>query len=170
MTPAPLRCNSTGFLHIQNGLLTKEDEKLPLTRHVVSALKHFHFVEDFVVIVFVWTKEVIVSNPESKVIVGTVDVAKAVCVTVRSFIGAVEPLNHLFEWAVFCRNSIVVGKSNHLSDLEGKVFPKLFYEFHCSERIGTVAVSDELKVLRQFCESLKSHTHGEDAGTYPTVI
>ena len=151
MTTAPLRCNSTGFLHIQDGLLAKEDEKLPFTRHVVSALQHFHFVEDFIVIVFVWTKEVIVSNPESKVIVGTVDVVKAVCVTVSSLIGAVEPLKQLLEWAVFCRNSIVVGKSNHLSDLEGKVFPELLYKFHCCERIGTVAVSDELEVFRQFC-------------------
>ena len=100
---------------------------------------------------FVWTKEVIVSNPESKVIVGTVDVVETVCVTVRSLIGAIEPLNHLFKWAVFCRNSIVVGKSNNLSNFECKVFPKLSYEFHCGERIGTVTVSDELKVFRQFC-------------------
>ena len=34
-------------------------------------------------------QEVIVSNPESKVIVGTVDVVKSVCVTVRGFVGAV---------------------------------------------------------------------------------
>ena len=92
-----------------------------------------------------WTKKVIGSNPESKVIVGTIDVVETVCVTVRSLIGAIEPLNHLFQWAVFRRNSIVVGKSNTLSDFEGKVFPELLYEFHCSERIGTVTVSDELE-------------------------
>ena len=64
------------------------------------------------------TKEVIVSNPESKVVVGTVDVVKTICVTIRSLIGAVQPFNHLFEWSVFCRNSIVVGKSNNLSDFD----------------------------------------------------
>ena len=108
----------SGFavLLFQDGLLTKEDEKLPLTWHVVSTLQHIHFVEDFVVVVFVRTKKVIVSNPERKVIVGTIDVVKTVCVTVRSLIGAVESLDHLFEGAVFRRNSIVVGKSNDLSD------------------------------------------------------
>lgn len=119
---------------------------------------------------FVRTKKVIVSNPESKVIVGTIDIIKAVCMTVRSLTGAAEPFNHLFEWAVFRRNSIVVGKSNNLSNLEGKVFSKLLYEFHCGERIGAVAVSDEPEVLRQFCESLKCHTHSEDAGTCSTII
>ena len=46
-------------------------------------------------------------------------------------------------------NSVVVGKSNDLSDLERKVFPELLYEFYCGERIGTVAIGDELKVLRK---------------------
>ena len=170
MTTAPLRCSRTRFLHIQDGLLAKEDEQLPLTRHVVSALQHFHFVEDFVFIVFVRTKEVVVSDPEDKVIARTVDAVKTICVTVRSLIGAVQPLDHLFEWAVFRRNSVVVGKSNHLSDFEGKVFPELLYEFHCSEGIGTVAVSDELKILRQPCKSLERHTHGEDAGADTTVV
>ena len=121
-------------------------------------------------VMFMGPEEVVISNPERKVVVGTVDVIEAVCMSVRSLIGAVEPFDHLFEWAVFCRNSIVVGKSNDLSDLKGKIFPELLCEFHCSERIGTVAVSDELKVLRQFCKSLESHTHGKDAGTDTTVI
>ena len=170
MTTAPLRCSRTSFLHIQDGLLAKEDEHLPLTGHVVSTLQYLHFVEDFVVVVFMRAKEVIVSDPEGKVIVDTVDAVKTVCVTVRSLIGAVQPLDHLFEWTVFRRNSVVVGKSNHLSDFEGKVFPELLYEFHCGERIGTVAVSDELKILRQPCESLERHTHGEDAGADTTIV
>ena len=150
--------------------MAKEDEKLPFTGHVVSTLQHFHFVENFVFIVFMRAKKVVVSDPEGKVIARTVDVVKTVCVTVRSFIGAIQPLNYLFEWAVFRRNSVVVGKSNHLSDFECKVFPEPLYEFHCSERIGTVAVSDELKILRQLSESLERHTHGEDAGTDTTIV
>ena len=63
-------------------------------------------------------KEVVVSDPEGKFIVGAIDVVAAVCVTVRCFIGTVQPFNHLFEWTVFLRNSIVVGKPNHLSDID----------------------------------------------------
>lgn len=59
-----------------------------------------------------------IREPESKVIVGTVDVVKTVCMTVRSLIGTVEPLNHLFVWSVFLRNSIVVGKTNGVSSFK----------------------------------------------------
>lgn len=90
--------------------------------------------------------------------------------SVGSFIGAVEPFDHLFEWAVFRRDSILVGKSNDLSDSEGKVFPKLFYEFHCSKGVSTVTVSDELKVFRQLCKPSECHAHGEDAWTDSAVI
>lgn len=170
MTTAPLRCGSAVFLHSQNGLLAEENKKLPLARHVISALQHFYLVEYFIVVMFMGPEEVVISNPESQVIVGTVDVIKAVCVTVRSLIGAVEPFNHLFEWAVFRRNSIVVGKSNDLGDFEGKVFPELLYEFHCGERIGAVTVSDELKIWGKLFQSLECHAHGEDAGADATVI
>ena len=119
---------------------------------------------------FVRTEEVIISNPEGKVIVGTVDVVKAVCVAVRSLIGVVKPFDHLFEWAVLRRNSIVVGKSNAPGDLEGKVFPELLRKFHRGERIGTVAGNDELKFLRQLCKPLESHMHGKDAGADTTII
>ena len=170
MTIAPLRYGSTSFLHIQDGLLTQEDEELPFARHIVGTLQYLYFVEDFEVIVFMWAKEVIVSNPEGKVIVGTVDVIETVCVTVRSLIGAVQSLNHLFERAVFRRNSIVVGKSNYLSDFEGKVFSKLLYEFHCSEWVSTVSICNELKILRQFYDPLECHTHGQDAGADTTII
>ena len=71
-------------------------------------------------------EEVVVSNPERQVIVGAVDVVKTVCMAVRSLISAVEPFEHLFEWAVFCGNSIVVGKANDLSDIERKSMPGFF--------------------------------------------
>ena len=150
--------------------MAEEDKKLPLAGHVVSALQHFHFIKNFIFIMFMWPEKVIVSNPERQIIVGTVDVIKAVCVAVRSFIGAVEPFNHLFEWAVFRRNSVVVGKPNDLGDLEGEVFPELLCEFHCGERIGTVTVGDEFKVFRQFSKSPECHAHGEDAWANTTVI
>lgn len=162
----------SGFavLLLQDGLLTEEDEKLPLAGHVVSTLQHFYFVEDFIFLVFMGSEKVVVCNPEGKVIISAVDVIKAVCVTVRSLISAVEPLNHLLEWAVFCRNRIVVGKPNDLSDFEGKVFPELLYEFHCGERIGAVTVSDELKVFGQLGKTPECHAHGEDAWADTTII
>ncbi len=123
MTTAPLRCRSSIFLHVQDSLLTEEDEKLPFTRHVVGTLQHFYFVEYVVFLVFMRTEKVIVCDPEGKIVISTVDVVKAVCVTVRVLIGAVEAFNHLLERTVFCRNGIVVGKPDHLGDFEGKIIP-----------------------------------------------
>ena len=100
------------FLHIQDGLLAKEDEELPLARHVVGPLEHLYFVKNIRMIVFVWAQEIIVDDPESQIIVGAFDVVKAVCFPVRSLIGPVQPFHDLFEWTVFFRHSIVVGKSN----------------------------------------------------------
>ena len=170
MTTAPLRCSSRVFLHIQDGLLAEEDKKLPLARHVVGALQHVHIVEDFVFIVFVGAQKVIVGDPEGQVIVSPVDVVKTVCMAVRSLIGAVEALDHLFERTVLCGDSIIVGKPDYLGDFERKVFAKLFNEFHGGEWIGAVAVSDELKLFRQLCKPLEGHAHGEDAGADTVVI
>ena len=150
LTTAPLPCRSVVFLHIQDGLLPEENEELPFAGHVAGTLQHFHFIEDFVFIVFVRTQEVVVSDPESQVIVGAVDVVEAVRMAVGSLIGAVKPFDHLFERAVFRRDGIVVGKSDDLGDLEGKVFAKLPGKLHGGEGIGAVTVSDELEVFRQF--------------------
>ncbi len=84
--------------------------------------------------------------------------------TAGSLISAVEPFHYLFERAAFCRNSIIVGKSDHLSDFKCEIFPELLCEFHCGEGIGAVAISDELKVFRQLFQSPECHAHGEDAG------
>ena len=115
------------------------------------------------------TQEVIVGDPEGKVIAGTVDVVKAAGGPVRKFIGAVEPFDHLLEGTEFPGDGIVVGKPNNLCDLEGKVFPELLSEFHGGKGICTVTVSDEPEVLRQLCETAESHAHGEDAGADATV-
>ena len=170
MTTAPLRCCSSIFLYVQDGLLSQEDEELPLARHVVGTLQHFHFVKNIIVIVFVWAQEVIVGNPESQIIAGTFDVVKAVCLPVRSLIGPVQPFHDLFERTVLFRHSIVVGKSDHLGDLERKVFAKLLCEFHGGKWIGTVAVSNEFEVFRELLKSLEGHAHGKDTRTNSTVI
>lgn len=89
LTTVPLRCSSTVFLHIQNGLLTKEDQELPFAGHVISSLEHFYFVKYFISRMFMWTQKVIVGHPESQVIVGTVDVIKSVRTALRSLVCAV---------------------------------------------------------------------------------
>lgn len=58
----------SGFaaLHVQDRLLTEEDEKLPFTRHVISITKRFNIVEDFISGVFMRTKEVVVSKTKGR--------------------------------------------------------------------------------------------------------
>ena len=51
------------FLEIHDGLLAKEDEKLPFAGHVVCTLQHFHIVQDFVFIMLVGTEEIVISDP-----------------------------------------------------------------------------------------------------------
>ena len=144
--------------------MTKKDQELPFAGHVIRTLEYFHIIQDFVSGMFMWTQEVVVGNPESQVIVGTVDVIKSIRVAVRSLIRAVQPFDHLFEWTVFFRDSIVVGKSNDLSDLKGKDITEFFSELHCSKRIGAVAIRNEFKIFRKFCKLLESHAHSEDTG------
>ena len=89
---------------------------MPFAGHVVGTLEHFYFIEDFIACMLMWTQEIIVSDPECQIIVSIVDVVEPICMVVRSFISTVQSFNHLFEWTMFCRDSIVVGKSNDLSD------------------------------------------------------
>ncbi len=157
-------------MEVQDGLLAKEDEKLPFARHIVGVLQHPHFVEDFVFIVFVWTQEVVVGDPQGKVIVCAVDAVKAVCMAVGGLVGAVKPFDHLFERTVFRRDGIVVGKPDDLRDFESEVFPRFFSELHGGKGIGAVAVSNELEFFRQLCKPPECHAHGQDAGTDPAVV
>lgn len=61
---------------------------------------------------------------------------------------------------MFRGDCIIIGKSDDLGYLEGKCAAEL----HGGEGIGTVAVSNELKVHRQFCEFPEGHAHGKDTG------
>lgn len=118
-----------------------------------------------------WTKEVIVSNPECKVIVRTINVIKTVCRTVGSFISSVKPFNHLFVWAIFGGYFIVISKSNYLCDIEFKIFTKFTEELLSGQRIGTITISNEFEMPGEFFfEVLKSHTHRRNAWTNTTVI
>ena len=170
MTTAPLPCRSVVFLHVQNGLLSEEDEQLPFAWHIVGTQQNFHFVEDFVFVMLMGTQEVVVGDPQGKVIVCAVDAVKAVCMAVGGLVGAVKPFDHLLERAVFRGNGIVVGKSDDLCDFEGKVFSQFFCELHGGKRIGAVAVSNELEFFGQLCKPPECHAHGEDAGADAPVV
>ena len=102
-------------MEVEDCLLAEKDQQLPLSGHVVGTFKDIHFVKDIISFVFMWTQEVIVSNPQGQVIVGTVDAVKSVCRPVGSFVCAVEPLDHLLERPEFPGNLIVVGKPDAVS-------------------------------------------------------
>lgn len=62
---------------------------------------------------FMRSEKVIISAPENQIIVGTVNIVKVVCHSVRSFIRTVEPLDHLFKRTVLFGGSVVVSKPNY---------------------------------------------------------
>ena len=135
-------------LEVDNGLLSEVDKQLPFTRHISCTFKHIHFVKYFVVVVLVWTKEVIVSNPQSNVVVGTFVVVVAAGYTIGRTEGAVKAFYHLLERAEFFRHLIFVGETDYLCDIEEKVFSELTEELLCSQWIGSVSVSDEAELFR----------------------
>lgn len=119
---------------------------------------------------FMRSEKVVVSHPESQIIVGAIDVVKAICHSVRSLISTVEPFDDLFKGAVLCGDGIVVGKTDYLGNLEGKCFSKLSCKLHGGKRIGTVTVRNEFKRFRKFFQTTESHAHGEDAGPNSAVV
>lgn len=157
-------------LHLQDPLLAEEDEQLPFPRHVVSAFQELDIIEDLISVMFVRTQEIIVSDPESQIIVGSIDVIKTIRFPIRSLIGPVQAFDDLFERTIPAGDSIVIGESDDLGDPEREVFPKLFGEFHGGKWIGTVTVRNESKMSRESFQTAECHAHGKDAGTDTAVI
>ena len=44
---------------------------LPLAGHVVSIFQLLYFIENTIVVVLMWPEEVIISDPEGNIVVGT---------------------------------------------------------------------------------------------------
>ena len=170
LTMVPLRLYSLLFLEIQDCLLPKEDQQLPFPWHVIGAFQHLDLVQYLVVVVFVGTQKVIVCNPKSKVIVGTVDVVKSVRFPVGSLVGAVQAFDHLLERTIFSGNSIVVGKTKDLGDVEVKGVTEFMEELLSGQRIGAVSVGNQTEVFRKLFEVPERHAQCHDAGTDPTVV
>ena len=70
-----LRTDLTGsllFLQLEDGLLTEQNQELPLPGHVVSPLQHTDWIEHPIVVVLMGTEKVVVGDPERHVIVGAI--------------------------------------------------------------------------------------------------
>ena len=116
-------------------------------------------------------QEVIISDPERQVIVRAFDPIEAVRMAIRSLIGTVEPFDQLFVRTEFSGNGIIVRKADHLRDLELHPLAELNEELLGSQRVGTVAVSDKEKIIRQpVPEFPEGHAHCHDAGPDAAVV
>lgn len=109
-----------------------------------------------------WAQEIVVGDPQGKVIVGTVDAVETICRPVRSFIGTVQPFDHLLERPEFFGNGIVVGKSNDLGNVKVERFAEPVEELLGGEGICTVSVSNKSEVIRKLFKVLECHAHSED--------
>lgn len=120
---------------------------------------------------FMWPQEVVViSYPECKIVVGTVDIVKAVGRVVRGFIGSAEMFDHLLVRTVFRGNLIIVGQPDHLCDAKLELFTVLSEKLLCGERISTVSVCNEFEMFRKFFQISECHAHCKDAGTYTAIV
>ena len=154
------------ILQVKDGLLTQIDQDLPLTGHQADAVQCFYVVQYIAMGMSMGTQEVVVGNPQGKIIACAGDTVESVSGTVRSLVSAVEPFDQLLVGPEFGGNSVGIGKADHLGNLELHPVPELAEELLGSKRIGTVAVCDKPeafgKVIAQFPESLP---HGLYAGT-----
>ncbi len=158
------------MLKVFDGLLTQIDEELPLGRHVFSLFQHLVPVEDLISFFLVRAQEVVVSDPESDVIVRSIVVVIAAFHTVCLLVGAVETFDELLEGTEFFGYFIVIRKTDDLCDVELKVLTVFMEELLGSQDIGAVTIGDKAEVIREFFESPESHPHGQDAGTDTAVI
>lgn len=158
------------ILHPQDRILAEEDQDLPFCRHIVSTIELIQMIERLVAVMLVRPEEVVVGDPESDAVIGTIEVVVAAGSTIGRLEGAVHPLHDLLERSKLGRDSILIGQTDDLSDVELEVLAVVEIELLCSERIGGVTVGDEPKPFRKFGEMLQSHAHRHDAGANTPVI
>ena len=158
------------LLHLQDCLLAQEDEQLPLARHVVGIFQMLYFIEDTIVVVLMRSEEVIISDPEGDIVVGTLIVVIAAGYAVGGFKRTVETLDHLFERAELFGDFVLVRKSDDLGDIKAELLTEVVEELLGRKRIGAVAIGDKAEVFRKLLQLTESHAHGKDAGTDATVV
>ena len=151
--------------------MAKVDHELPLARHVVSVAEFFHIVQDLVTVGLVRPKEVVISDPERKLVIRAFYPVEAVRMAVRRPVGTVETLDQLLVWTVPGGDGIVVCKADHLRDLKLHPLAELKEELLCCKRIGAVAVGNKKEAFRKLIlQLLKGHAHRHDAGTCAAVV
>ena len=158
------------LLHLKDRLLAQEDEQLPLAGHVVSIFQMLYFIENTIAVVLMWPEEVIISDPEGNIVVGTFIVVIAAGDAVGGFKRTVETLDHLFERAELFGDFVLVREPDDLSDIKAEVLTELVEELLCRKRIGAVAIGDKAEVFRKLFQLTESHAHGKDAGTDTAVV
>ena len=100
--------DSGGLLHLFDGLLAKEDHQLPLAGHVITIFDDVIFNGGMGVMECVRTQEVIVCDPQGKVIAGTIVIVESVRRAVRGLVGTVKAFDHLLIRTEFFRDCIFV--------------------------------------------------------------
>ena len=115
-----------------------------------------------------WSQEVIVSHPESQVIVGTVDVIKSVRAAVRSLVraGSSRSIICLKGRCSLETASSLVSQRTWVT-VKGKVFTKLF---------NSIAAEDmhynrpqQVKVFREFCKPMENIRIARMQGITPVI-
>lgn len=158
------------LLHLQDRLLAQEDEQLPLAGHVIRIFQMLYFIENTIAVVLMRSEEVIISDPEGNIVVGTFIVVIAAGDAVGGFKRTVETLDYLFERAELLGDFVLVRKPDDLSDIKTELLTELVEELLCCKRIGAVPIGNKAEVFRQFFQLAESHAHGKDAGAYTTVV
>ena len=158
------------LLHLKDRLLAQEDEQLPLAGHVVSIFQMLYFIENTIAVVLMWPEEVIISDPEGNIVVGTFIVVIAAGDAVGGFKRTVETLDHLFERAELFGDFVLVCKSDDLGDIKAELLTEVVEELLGRKRIGAVAIGDKAEVFRKLLQLTESHAHGKDAGADATVV
>ena len=155
---------------MENGLLAEQDQELPLPRHVVSTLQHIDWIEHPVVVVLMGTQEVVVGDPECHVIVGAIIIVVTAADPISGFKCAVKPFAHLLVGAELLRDRIIVCESDYLGNVKLEAVSQLPYELLGGQRIGTIAVGNEPKLLGESFDAPESHAHGEEAWPDRAVV
>ena len=76
------------ILQVKDGLLTQIDQDLPLTGHQADAVQCFYVVQYIAMGMSMGTQEVVVGNPQGKIIACAGDTVESVSGTVRSLVSA----------------------------------------------------------------------------------
>ncbi len=155
---------------MKNGLLPEQNQELPLPGHVVSPLQHIDLIEHPIVVVLMGTEEVVVGDPERHVIVGAIVIVVTAADPVSGFKRAVKPFDHLLVGAELLRDRIIVSEPNYLGNVKLEVVSQLPYELLGGQRIGTIAVGNEPKLLGESFDAPESHAHGEEAWPDRAVV